>query len=133
MGIHPQGVVKVPGPVQGQAHQEPVFLEKGRPLRCEGHAVGLDGVVYRDLGGDEFLLHGNKIPEKVQPRQGGLAPLEGDLDDVPRLGGLGGGPQQVPGGLAGHDAHALGLPALGHVLVEAVAAAQAAQAGGRLH
>ena len=130
MGVHPQGVVKVPGPVQGQAHQELIFSEKVRPLRREGHAVGLDRVVHRDPGGDEFLLHGNKIPEKVQPRQGGLAPLEGDLDDV---SGLGGGPQQVLGGLAGHDAHALGLPALGHVLVEAVAAAQAAQAGGRLH
>lgn len=75
-------------------------------------------MVHGNAGGDELPLHGHKIPEEVQPRQGGLASLEGDLNDVPRLSRLGGGTQQVLCRLMGHDAQALGLPTLGHVLIK---------------
>ena len=78
--------MKIPGAVQRETHQETIGLEKLRPLRRDRHAVGLDGVVHGNVGGDKLPLHGHKIPEEVQPRQGGLTPLEGNLNNIPRLG-----------------------------------------------
>ena len=118
----------LPGAVQGEPHQKSVLPEEGRPGLVQTDAVGLDAVA--DLHPAVLGLLGlQKEAEEVQPRQGRLPALEEEMDAAAVLGGGKGLFDQLPGCLPGHQAHALAAAAAGHVVIKAVAAAQAAQAG----
>ncbi len=74
-------------PVQAEANQEIMCLEKLAPLVSEGGAVGLKCVVNPLPWPRVSLLQADRVPEKREPHQRRLAalPAEGDLGPPLRL------------------------------------------------
>ena len=125
-----EAVVAGPGSVQRQAHQKALLPEKIAPVPVQQGPVGLDGVPDRQLRRGGSLRVGHKVPEEVQPRQGGLSPLKQKGDRALRR------PHRLfnqgMAHLTGHQAVVGDGADAGLVGVEAVGAAQIAAAGGRL-
>ena len=75
-------IVEFARPVDADADEKVVLFEEGRPLVVQQRAVGLHGVQETHARPPIFLDHGHGAPEEIQPHQGWLAPLPGDVDAV---------------------------------------------------
>ena len=75
-------VVELRRAVQGKAHQKMVLREKTGPFFVDAEPIGLDRIA--DLHADPavLLLQRYRPAKKIQPRQSGLAALEGKGTDA---------------------------------------------------
>ena len=124
--IHPVSIVEILGPVQGQAHQEPVVPEEPGPVLVDEGAVGLDGVLHRQPRPQVLPLQLHKALEEGQPPDHGFSPLEGEAH--PGLGFFHGLADHKRGGILVHQAQVVVLTMLGHILIKTVSASQIAPA-----
>ena len=113
--------------LHGHACQEMMLRQKTAEFCCQQSPVSLQGIMDFKMPG-VVLIHGaHKILEKGQPCQGGLAALKRERH---RPVGVGERAAHERGhGVCVHHAVALHGAAVGHVGVEAVAAAHAARGG----
>ena len=76
--VHALGIVDLRRAIHGEADQEAVLREEGRPGLVEERAVGLDGVL-DDLAGPAVALHElQQAAEEVEAHERRLAALPGD-------------------------------------------------------
>lgn len=130
LGVNPIGVVQRLGPIQGNAHKNPVLPKEGAPSLIQQQPIGLQRQVYPaaiDVASFQNLRGGL---EELQARKGGLAALKGNGNLTGTLGqGL---LKHVLQGLQVHSGQELHSAMLYLVGVEAIAASEIAKPACRL-